>query len=156
MIPHSEGECSIHYACRPRLMISLFPYQKLKGNACFSLTNQYGVMISFEKPIYLNGYFLGFEGWDSLNEQFGSSNISFIVRVEFELSTFKENRIKRKFKLFWWVLIYLLRFYLLNEWHREILFVLILEAYDLKNIRFAANFCKLQLIKWRGPLTWPT
>ena len=74
---------------------NLFPYL---------LSCQYGVMLSFEKPIYLNGYFLGFEGWDSLNQQFGSSNISFIVRVEFELSTFKENRIKRRFKLFWSVL----------------------------------------------------
>ena len=70
----------------------------------YPLLCQYGVMLSFEKPIYLNGYFLGFEGWDSLNQQFGSSNISFIVRVEFELSTFKENRIKRRFKLFWSVL----------------------------------------------------
>ncbi len=30
---------------------------------------KYGVMVSFEKPVYLNGYFLGFEGWDSINQQ---------------------------------------------------------------------------------------
>ena len=59
-------------------------------------SGKYGVMVSFEKPVYLNGYFLGFEGWDSINQQFGAENVTFIVRVEFELAGFKENRIKNK------------------------------------------------------------
>ena len=70
-------------------------------NPMKEFSGKYGVMVSFEKPVYLNGYFLGFEGWDSINQQFGAENVTFIVRVEFELAGFKENRIKRRFKHFW-------------------------------------------------------
>jgi hypothetical protein len=36
-------------------------------------------------------------------QHYGANNVTYIVRVEFELSSFKENRIRRKFKLFWQV-----------------------------------------------------
>jgi len=64
-------------------------------------SSRFGVVVSFEKPVYLNGFFQPFDGWDSINQHFGAENVSYIVRVEFELSSFKENKIKRRFKLFW-------------------------------------------------------
>ena len=65
------------------------------------ISGRYGVMVSFDKPVYLNGLFQGFDGWDVLNAHFGANNVTYIVRVEFELSSFKENRIRRRFRLFW-------------------------------------------------------
>lgn len=65
------------------------------------ISSRYGVMVSFEKPVYMNGMFQGFEGWDVMNAHFGANNITYIVRVEFELPSFKENRIKRRFRLYW-------------------------------------------------------
>ena len=61
-----------------------------------------GVMFSFEHPVYSNGYFLGFDGWDDMNKKYSMANVSFIVRVEFARDgTYKENRLKRHFKRFW-------------------------------------------------------
>ena len=65
------------------------------------ISSRFGVMVSFEKPVYMNGLFQGFDGWDAMNAHFGANNITYIVRVEFELPSFKENRIKRRFRLFW-------------------------------------------------------
>ena len=65
------------------------------------ISSRFGVMVSFEKPVYMNGLFQGFDGWDAMNARFGANNITYIVRVEFELPSFKENRIKRRFRLFW-------------------------------------------------------
>lgn len=60
-----------------------------------------GVMMSFENPIYSNGYFLGFDAWDNINKRYGMTNITYIVRIEFKRQGFKENKIKRHFKRFW-------------------------------------------------------
>ena len=61
-----------------------------------------GLMFSFEHPVYSNGYFLGFDGWDDMNKKYSMANVSFIVRVEFARDgTYKENRLKRHFKRFW-------------------------------------------------------
>ena len=46
--------------------------------------SQPGVVVSFEHPVYTNGYFLGFEGWDGLNGKFNMRNITYIVRLEFK------------------------------------------------------------------------
>eukprot|EP00094_Tigriopus_californicus_P000990 TCALIF_00958-PA protein Name:"Protein of unknown function" AED:0.30 eAED:0.30 QI:77/1/0/1/1/0.5/2/0/489 len=58
-------------------------------------------MMSFENPIYSNGYFLGFDAWDNINKRYGMTNITYIVRIEFQRQGFKENKIKRHFKRFW-------------------------------------------------------
>ena len=42
-----------------------------------------GVMVNFESPIYINGRFTGFDGWNMTNDKFRAANISYIVRVEF-------------------------------------------------------------------------
>ena len=60
-----------------------------------------GVVVSFESPIYINGRFNGFDGWNMTNDKFRATNISYIVRVEFAHSGFRENRIRRHFKRFW-------------------------------------------------------
>ena len=52
-------------------------------------------MVSFEHPIYSNGYYLGFDGWENLNKKYGKSNITAIVRVEFSRVGFRENRVKK-------------------------------------------------------------
>jgi len=60
-----------------------------------------GVMVNFESPIYINGRFAGFDGWNMTNDKFRATNISYIVRVEFANQGFRENRIRRHFKRFW-------------------------------------------------------
>ena len=60
------------------------------------------MIFSFEHPVYSNGYFLGFDGWDDMNKKYSMGNVSYIVRVEFARDgTYKENRLKRHFKRFW-------------------------------------------------------
>jgi hypothetical protein len=44
---------------------------------------KHGVMVNFESPIYINGRFTGFDGWNMTNDKFRAANISYIVRVEF-------------------------------------------------------------------------
>ena len=62
----------------------------------------YLLVFSFEHPVYSNGYFLGFDGWDDMNKKYSMGNVSYIVRVEFARDgTYKENRLKRHFKRFW-------------------------------------------------------
>ena len=70
-------------------------------NSMRDISARFGVMVSFDKPVYLNGLFQGFDEWDVLNAHFGADNVTYIVRVEFELSSFKENRIRRRFRMFW-------------------------------------------------------
>jgi hypothetical protein len=38
-------------------------------------------MVSFDKPIYLNGLFQGFDGWDVLNAHYGANNITYVVEL---------------------------------------------------------------------------
>ena len=64
-------------------------------------SKEYGVVVSFEQPVYSNGLFEGFKGWDEINEKYGATNTTFIVRVEFERHNLKENRIKKHFDRFW-------------------------------------------------------
>ena len=56
---------------------------------------------SFDKPIMINNKFIGFEGWNMVNDKFRSLNVSYIVRIEFRRHGFKENRLKRHFKRYW-------------------------------------------------------
>ena len=35
-------------------------------------SQQYGVMVSFERPVYMNGLFQEFTQWKDFNEQYGS------------------------------------------------------------------------------------
>ncbi|QQP39487.1 Uncharacterized protein FKW44_020381 [Caligus rogercresseyi] len=60
-----------------------------------------GLMLSFEAPVYTNGYFIGFDGWESENEAYGASNVTWIVRVEFGRSGFKENKLRRHHRRYW-------------------------------------------------------
>ncbi len=41
-----------------------------------------------------------FQGWRNLNRRYGASNVTFIVRVEFDRVGLKQNRIRRHFKRF--------------------------------------------------------
>ena len=53
-------------------------YVKEKGKfQHFSM--QYGVMVSFERPVYINGLFQEFDQWKSFNERHGSSNITYSI-----------------------------------------------------------------------------
>jgi len=36
-----------------------------------------------------------------LSKQYGMENITWIVRVEFDNTGFRENKIRRRYKLFW-------------------------------------------------------
>ena len=45
--------------------------------------------------------FLGFDDWKNINKKYGSSNVTYIVRIEFQRLNFRENRVKRHFKRFW-------------------------------------------------------
>ncbi len=41
------------------------------------------------------------QGWNNLNRRYGASNVTFIVRVEFDRRTgLRENRLRRHFKRF--------------------------------------------------------
>ena len=64
-------------------------------------SNSNGVMVSFEQPVYTNGKFTPFHGWNMTNDKYRAVNITYIVRVEFDNAGFKENRIRRHFKRFW-------------------------------------------------------
>lgn len=66
-----------------------------------TFSKKFGVMATFEQPVYSNGYFIGYNGWDELNEKYGYSNVTYVVRIEFDPSTVKENKIRRHFKRFW-------------------------------------------------------
>jgi hypothetical protein len=35
------------------------------------ISARYGVMVTFEKPVYVNGLFQGFDGWDTVNQVLG-------------------------------------------------------------------------------------
>ena len=48
-----------------------------------SFALQPGVAVTFENPVYTNGYFLGFDGWNDLKRKYGATNATFIVRLEF-------------------------------------------------------------------------
>lgn len=63
--------------------------------------NQSGVKVTFEHPVYSNGYFLGYDGWDKVNDKYGVSNVTYIVRLEFKRAGLRDNRIKRHFKRYW-------------------------------------------------------
>ena len=60
-----------------------------------------GIMVSFEHPLFSEGKFSAFHGWNLTNDKFRANNVSYIVRIEFSKRNFKENRIKRHFKRFW-------------------------------------------------------
>ena len=66
-------------------------------------SQQYGVMVSFEPPgVYTNSYFMGFEAWKDINEKYGASNVTYIVRIEFARSaTLREKKIRKHFRRFW-------------------------------------------------------
>ena len=65
-------------------------------------SQQHGVMVSFEQPVYTNGRFADFEGWKDTNEKYGSSNITYIIRIELARSaTLREKRIQKHFRRFW-------------------------------------------------------
>ena len=76
-------------------------YVKEKGKfQHFSM--QYGVMVSFERPVYINGLFQEFDQWKSFNERHGSSNITYIIRIEFTRNAItKEKKLKKHFRRFW-------------------------------------------------------
>ena len=59
-------------------------------------------MVSFERPVYMNGLFQEFDQWKHFNEKYGSSNITYIVRIEFTRNAMlKEKKIKKHFRRFW-------------------------------------------------------
>ena len=59
-------------------------------------------MVSFERPVYSNGLFVGFDQWKDINEKYGSSNVTYIVRIEFSRTAMlKERKIKKHFRRFW-------------------------------------------------------
>jgi hypothetical protein len=60
-----------------------------------------GVMLSFEHPVYSNGYFLGFEGWENAHKRFGATNVTFVVRVSFRGMGFREQRLRKRYLRFW-------------------------------------------------------
>uniref|UniRef100_A0A0K2SZH6 Uncharacterized protein n=1 Tax=Lepeophtheirus salmonis TaxID=72036 RepID=A0A0K2SZH6_LEPSM len=64
-------------------------------------SKELGIFISFEAPVYTNGYFIGFDGWDKENEAYGYENITWIVRVEFKRESYRENKMLRHHRRFW-------------------------------------------------------
>ena len=59
-------------------------------------------MVSFQHPVYMNGLFQEFTQWKDFNEQYGSSNVTYIVRIELTRNAMlKEKKIKKHFRRFW-------------------------------------------------------
>ena len=65
-------------------MISIFDSDPRRHESTGRLfSSKPGVVVSFDSPIYINGRFTGFDGWNMTNDKFKATNISYIVRVEF-------------------------------------------------------------------------
>ena len=63
-----------------------------------TLSQSPGVVTSFEHPVYSGGYFIGYRGWDKVNRKYGATNVTFLVRVEFDRWTYKHNRLHKTFQ----------------------------------------------------------
>ncbi|XP_023334151.1 uncharacterized protein LOC111705736 [Eurytemora carolleeae] len=60
-----------------------------------------GLMVSFTQRIVSGEFFLGFHGWDRMNRKYGVSNITYIVRIEFDRWTYRRNRLEKTYHRFW-------------------------------------------------------
>jgi len=67
-----------------------------------TFADKLGLMVSFEHPVYSNGYFLGFDGWLDVNRRYGVNNVTFLIRVEFEArgGDFREGRLRKRYRRF--------------------------------------------------------
>jgi len=63
-------------------------------------TQKPGVVASFRTPLSSGDHYLGYHGWKDTNRQYQVSNISIIVRLEFDRFRYRHNRIKKTYKRF--------------------------------------------------------
>jgi len=61
---------------------------------------QPGVMVSFRTPMSSGEHYLGYHAWKDTNRQYQVSNVSIIVRLEFDRFRYRHNRIKKTYKRF--------------------------------------------------------
>lgn len=93
--PSSLGDCHNYTSDDAK------DWAAFKDGSLDAFAREPGVMVSFENPIYTNGYFLGFDAWENVNKGYGAANVTYVVRIEFKRDGYRDNRVKRHYKRFW-------------------------------------------------------